>query len=400
MIAGRPGLPVTRIENRATTRISRRDFLRCYGATALLAATPGLAHARFFSGSTAFDDYRALVCVFLVGGNDSFNMLVPRGDAEYRAYASSRQTLAVPRRGLLPVSAPGSGRRRFGMHFAMKSLWRHVEAGSAAFLANVGPLVEPTTRDDYFNASVALPPYLFSHDARRLPRHSTELPRSSQPGWPDGVVSLIRDSIAGQRVAAAQAGGMAASVTGKHSRLALSTVFPRSQLGRHLQAVARFIAARDEFAMPRQLFLVAVGGFDSHDRQPDIQPRLLADVSDSLSAFYAATVELGVADRVTTFTQSDFGRTLTSNGSGSDHAWGGNQVVLGGSVLGGRIYGSYPDLYTGSPQDVGGGRFIPSTSADQYAATLARWFGVADAELSILAPNLRNFTVRDLGFLA
>lgn len=149
-----------------------------------------------------------------------------------------------------------------------------------------------------------------------------------------------------------------------------------------------------------QVFFVATGGFDSHDNQNQDQPGLLADVSESLAAFYNASVELGVSGSVTTFTQSDFGRTLTSNGDGTDHAWGGNQVVLGDGVLGGQLFGTYPELQIGGPEDVGGGRFIPSTSADQYAATLSRWFGIPDSELDSVAPNLANFAVRDLGFLA
>ena len=179
----------------------------------------------------------------------------------------------------------------------------------------------------------------------------------------------------------------------------LSTVFPQSQLGIQLDTVARLIAVREQLGMQRQIFFVAAGGFDSHDNQNEDQPDLLGGVSEGIKAFYDATVELGVAESVTTFTQSDFGRTLTSNGDGTDHAWGGNQVVVGGSVLGQRIYGDYPLLELGGAEDVGGGRMIPSTSADQYAATLARWFGIDDADLGAVAPHLDNFAVRDLGFL-
>lgn len=179
----------------------------------------------------------------------------------------------------------------------------------------------------------------------------------------------------------------------------LNTVFPLSQLGIQLQTVARLIAVRDQLSMQRQVFFVAAGGFDSHDNQNADQPGLLGDVSDSLKAFYDATVELGISQSVTTFTQSDFGRTLTSNGDGTDHAWGGNQIVLGDSVLGQNIYGSYPLLELGGSEDVGGGRMIPSTSADQYAATLAQWFGIPDIDLDAVAPNLANFAQRDLGFM-
>ena len=152
--------------------------------------------------------------------------------------------------------------------------------------------------------------------------------------------------------------------------------------------------------MQRQIFFVAAGGFDSHDNQNQDQPGLLSDVSDSMAAFYNATVELGIADSVTAFTQSDFGRTLTSNGDGTDHAWGGNQLVIGGAVNGQDVYGSYPVLEIGGDEDVGGGRMIPSTSADQYAATLARWFGIEDVDLDLVAPNIDNFAQRSLGFMA
>jgi uncharacterized protein (DUF1501 family) len=151
--------------------------------------------------------------------------------------------------------------------------------------------------------------------------------------------------------------------------------------------------------MQRQVFFVATGGFDSHDNQNDDQPGLLAGISEAIAAFYAATLEIGVANDVTTFTQSDFGRTLTSNGDGTDHAWGGNQMIVGGSVRGRDLYGSYPLLQIGGADDVGGGRLIPTTAADQYAATLARWFGISDMDLDIVAPNIDNFVTRDLGFM-
>ncbi len=162
------------------------------------------------------------------------------------------------------------------------------------------------------------------------------------------------------------------------------------------------IRQRSMLSMSRQIFFVSTGGFDSHDNQNTDQPNLLSNVSDSMQRFYNAMVEIGMQDSVTSFTHSDFGRTLTSNGDGSDHAWGGVQLVVGGGVLGQNIYGQYPLLQvsTSNPLDVGGGRFIPTTSADQYAATLARWFGVADADLHLVAPNINNFPLRNLGFLA
>jgi uncharacterized protein (DUF1501 family) len=159
------------------------------------------------------------------------------------------------------------------------------------------------------------------------------------------------------------------------------------------------IAVRESLGMSRQVFFVATGGFDTHDDQLQDQPGLLGNVSASLEAFHAATVELGVAERVTAFTQSDFGRTLTSNGDGSDHAWGGVQLVVGGAVKGRTLYGRYPELTINGADDVGGGRMIPAVSSDQYAATLAKWFGVPDADLAKIAPSIGNFAERDLGFL-
>ena len=178
-----------------------------------------------------------------------------------------------------------------------------------------------------------------------------------------------------------------------------NTQFPASQLGQQLSTVAKLIDARASLGMQRQIFFVATGGFDSHDNQNEDQPGLLGGVSEAMTAFYDATAEMGVADQVTSFTQSDFGRTLTSNGDGSDHAWGGVQLVMGDAVLG-DMYGSYPLLQLGGPDDVGNsGRMIPTTSADQYSATLARWFGIDDADLGLVAPSIDNFQQRNLGFL-
>jgi uncharacterized protein (DUF1501 family) len=169
-------------------------------------------------------------------------------------------------------------------------------------------------------------------------------------------------------------------------------------LGNQLKTVAEMIAVQDELQMERQIFFVATGGFDTHDDQVQNQPGLLGGISDAIAAFYDATFEIGMADSVTTFTQSDFARTLTSNGDGTDHAWGGIQMVVGDAIQGRDMYGIYPDLALGSDDDVGGGRMIPTTSSDQYAATLARWFGVEDLDISMVAPNIGNFAVQDLGF--
>jgi uncharacterized protein (DUF1501 family) len=454
-------------------KFDRREFLRRGMAATALAATPGMAYTQMAGGSAAFADYRALVCVFLHGGNDSYNMLVPRSTAEYNAYAASRQNLAIPRVDLLPISPasmPGSpGNEPFGLHPAMAGLQTLFESGQAAFVSNVGPLIEPTTLDQYQNKSVLLPPQLFSHNDQQDQWASLKGRNTSKTGWGGRMADLIRDEVPNQQMAinaslhgsnlfqsadqtfpyVMGAGGpeefqwlgwwlqdqqnmhrmrfeaivdaqynsvyergyaeiqrraidAAATVTAALTTpeaQAVTTPFPATELGTQLQTVAKIIAARTFLQMQRQIFFVGMGGFDTHDNQVTVQPRLLMDISDALAAFYAATVDAGVANSVTTFTQSDFGRTLTSNGDGTDHAWAGNQVVIGDAVNGREIYGDYPVLEIGSSEDVGGGRMIPSTSADQYAATLAKWFGIPDVDLEIVAPSLSNFAQRDLGFM-
>ena len=453
--------------------IDRREFLRRGVAAAALAATPGAAYTQMGGGSGAFDDYRALVCVFLHGGNDSFNMLVPRSVAEYNAYAASRQNLAILRDDLLPinpVSQPGTpGNEPFGLHPTMGGLQTLFATGRAAFVSNVGPLIEPTSLDQYRNKSVLLPPQLFSHNDQQDQWASLRGRSTSKTGWAGRMADLIRNDVPNQQMAinaslhgsnlfqsadqtfpyVMGAGGpeqfqwlgwwsqdqqirhraafeaivdaqydsiyergfaeiqrraidAAATVTAAMATPeaeAVTTPFPATELGAQLQTVARIIAARNYLQMQRQVFFVGMGGFDTHDNQETVQPRLLMEISDALAAFYTATVDVGVENNVSTFTQSDFGRTLTSNGDGTDHAWAGNQVVVGGAVNGRDIYGSYPVLEIGNTEDVGGGRMIPSTSADQYAATLAKWFGIADIDLEIVAPNLSNFAQRDLGFM-
>ena len=454
------------------SKMNRRDFIACSGAAAAtFAATPGVAFAQAVGMPAAFTDYRALVCVFMFGGNDSFNMLVPRSNAEYNVYQQSRQNLAVAQQDLLAINPIVSDGVDYGLHPAMSGLRGLFDNGAAAFVNNVGPLIEPTTKDQFFNGSVALPPQLFSHNDQQDQWQSLKGNTQSATGWAGRMADLIRMNVTDQqmatnaslfgsnllqsadetvayvmgptgpidfigfsnsgdpadpgwlqreafrRVVEAQYGSVyergfadvqqraIAAVDTVNTAIndptlpAINTVFPQSQLGTQMRTVAQLINARDNLQMNRQVFFVATGGFDSHDNQNDDQPGLLGGISEAMTAFYNAMVELGVSDQVTQFTQSDFGRTLTSNGDGTDHAWGGNQIIVGDAVLGQRLYGNYPLLQIGGDEDVGGGRFIPSTSADQYAATLAKWWGIEDADLGVVAPHLNNFSVRDLGFM-
>lgn len=446
-------------------RIDRRDFLKIGATTAAFSACPGAAFSQGISTLAPFSDYRALVCVFLFGGNDSFNMVVPRSNAEYNVYATSRQNLAIDQGDLLAINPLTTDGADYGLHPSMGGVKSLFDLERLAIISNVGPLIEPTTKDQFQNNTVLMPPQLFSHNDQQDQWQSLKGRTQSNTGWAGRVADLIRTNVVDQQMATntslfgnvlfqsaddtvayvmgasgpVRFEGFDGNVFSQEQRLAfesiinanyssiyergfaeiqqravaasdlvsnaiaeapvLSTEFPASQLGTQLHTVAQLIAVRDQLQMQRQVFFVAAGGFDSHDNQNLDQPGLLGDISDALAAFYEATVEINAAEKVTTFTQSDFGRTLTSNGDGTDHAWGGNQLVLGGAVAGGDMYGSFPLLEIDGPDDVTGGRMIPTTSADQYAATLARWFGIEDAELDIVAPNIGNFAVRNLGFL-
>ncbi|MGD9598783.1 MAG: DUF1501 domain-containing protein [Steroidobacteraceae bacterium] len=464
-------------------RMQRRRLLQIAaagGAAWAFGRLPDAVYAQAVSAYARFADYKALVCIFLFGGNDSWNMVVPRSAAEYAAYQQSRQNLAVAQADLLPITpvTPLPNGAQLGLHPAMPGLAALFEQDAAcAVVANVGPLITPTSLAQYEAKSVALPPQLFSHNDQQDQWQTLRGRATSNTGWagriadalgtqtgpavplnislsgqslyqagdstssyvigPTGPVnyfgldgsdalSVARkasvETVAGaaygtiyergfaqvrqRALHSAQAVNAALATVRTPNAAPFATVFPASPLGTQLQTVAEMIAVRGTLEASRQIFFVATGGFDSHDDQMQDQPGLLANLSACLAAFHRATVEMGVAQSVTAFTQSDFGRTLTSNGDGTDHAWGGVQLVAGGAVRGRDVYGGYPVLRIGATlgadgaDDVGGGRFIPTTSSDQYAATLARWFGVADADLALIAPAIDHFAQRDLGFMA
>jgi uncharacterized protein (DUF1501 family) len=444
-------------------RFNRRRFLAS-------AAAGGLAYAFGGNSNAAAADYKALICVFLFGGNDSFNMVVPRTDAEYAVYATARRNLAIAQSTLLPIGA------LHGLHPSMNdvaTLFTQDEV--CAVIANVGPLIEPTTKDQYEAKATRLPPQLFSHNDQQDQWHALKGEATLKSGWGGRIADVLTAATAptplnqslamnlslfGQTLFQAGVASVPYTMgeTGPVSFFGLdgmdpytlarraafenilrashatvyeraysdvqqrallgaarinsalatvrtpntapfTTAFPATSLGQQLKTVAELIAVRDRLEVSRQIFFVATGGFDTHDAQTADQPGLLGNLSRCLAAFYRATVEMSVASSVTAFTQSDFGRTLTSNGDGTDHGWGGNQLVIGGSVAGGTLYGSYPLLQIGGPDDVGAGRMIPGLSSDQYAATLARWFGVPATQLATIAPHIGNFTQADLGFM-
>ncbi|HXP78993.1 MAG TPA: DUF1501 domain-containing protein [Verrucomicrobiae bacterium] len=448
------------------TRHTRRDMLRlacCSAAGASLVS--GLSKLGLVSAlAQGTTDYKALVCIFMFGGNDSNNMLVPT-DSRYTQYLQARSVLALPQSQLLPLQM--NGQSIYGLHPNMPEMQGYFNSQkSLAIIANVGTLVQPTTQATY-RAFQNLPENLFSHSDQQDQWQSAQLagipvsgwagkvadnvqtlnaaaqfppilsisgspvfctgistrPFSMDPGQPPGLDGFDPSAASQARYAATQQlltfdSGLsmvqaANSVTGQAVKFAqvlsdalknippLQTLFPGSYLGQQLQQVAQVISARSALGVQRQIFFCAVGGFDTHADQLPQQVQLLSDVSKSMSSFYQATQELGVANQVTTFSLSEFSRTLEPGSSGgSDHAWGAHQLILGGAVKGNAIYGTFPTLALGGPNDADqNGRWIPTTALDQYAATLATWFGVSAANLPSIFPNLVNFSTGNLGFL-
>lgn len=448
---------------RGTTRRQFGTTCAAMMSTGLTSTLMQLQLTRSALAQTAAGDYRALVCLFLDGGNDSFNMLVPHDQAEYDDYASIRgsqanQGLALAREQTLPITGPDG--RTLALHPAMQSIQELYTQGKVAFVANVGSLVQPTNLAD-FQSESNLPLGLFSH--ADLTRHwQTSVPQSRNvlKGWGGRMADILtdpsnRDATISMNIALNQlntfqaakyanpyvvsAGGAterdgyfgnwapdlifyrahqdmlqrprtnlleqtytqltdnainaAALYNQATSGLTLETNFPGSYLANDLERVARTIAAREQLGHTKQIFFLSYGGWDHHGGLIGPHGYMLGQVSDALSAFYQSTVELGVADQVVTFTASDFGRTLAGNGQGSDHGWGGNQLVMGGAVQGGAIFGEYPrSLAQDNPLDVGRGRLIPTMSVDQYAAELAMWMGISnDGELETVLPNIRTF---------
>lgn len=466
----------------------RRDFLKMAGGCAALTNTSLLSTIFNLSATNAavaenvsgLTGYKAIVCVFLFGGNDSYNMLSPLTPGEREDYLDARGGVYEPGNGALGLDdttlhaiTDTDTSRTYGIHPSMPDLMPLYEDGKLAFLANVGSLVGPTTMDDYI-AQSNLPLGLFSHaDLQRHWMTSVPQTRSQIDGWAGRMADCIATSTDGISMNIAlnsvnmwQTGGQVvpyiitdsgASEVGWYgqtwtqakifttltddaltraygnlvertfananqnaldsainfntatSAVDLPTVFPNESLANQLKMVAKTIGARNDPAInqTRQIFFVSAGGYDNHDELINNQAENLAEVSQALAAFYQATVDLGVADDVLTFTASDFARTLNSNGRGSDHAWGGNQIVMGGSVNGGKIHGDYPDsLAPGNELDLGRGRLLPTTAVDEMAAEIAMWYGVGnDSNLEYILPNIRNFPsvnsgTRPIGFMA
>ena len=464
---------------------TRRDFLRnsacALGSMALASSIENFSVVHALTPQAA-TDYRALVCVFLNGGNDGNNMFVSLD--QYAAYAAARDAaqLSIPQASFLPVSPVSGG--SYGFHPGMPEMQALFNQGNLAVLCNSGPLVEPLTRTTYQNGTGKKPLQLFSH-SDQVGLYDTAISNSvSQTGWggrladktsvlnggasfPANVsiagVNLFLTGVDTRQLAVADSGTSLANVlvlnnapgattaeinsrTTAFNSLrgfdndfklvkaasdirsssiqtdnalgtvnpTLATTFPNTTLGRQLKQVALLMKASTDATaginMKRQIFFTQLGGFDTHSAQLSGQGSLLTQVSQAINAFFLATAELGLQNKVTLFTMSDFSRTLQPSGSGaaavgSDHAWGNHHLIVGGAVLGHTLYGTYPNLTPGGPDDTDGGtsprgRWIPTTSVEQYAATLATWYGLSSADLAAVFPLIGRFPTSNLGFLS
>lgn len=442
---------------------TRRDFFRqsACGLSAAAFVSSLDRFARLSAATAPAPDYRALVCLFLFGGNDGNNMVVPYDDyAAYQKVRGTTATLNVSKDDLLPIAAASQG-AKFGLHSALSDLAPLYGAGDLAVLCNVGTLVQPIARGQYL-AGAPRPDSLFSHFDQQTQWQSSISDGASPlaaTGWggrtadvsagANGSASIpmivsvagitlfstgatVRPLVPGSSLAgfsdparyqalrsllsldadrplvAAQSGIVAAGIddiaaldAATAAAPPLQTAFPAGDLGDQLGQIARIISARDALGMKRQIFFASLGSFDTHTDQLATQADLLGQVGAAMKAFHDATIELGVGGSVTTFTLSDFGRTFQpDSGGGSDHAWGSHHLVMGGSVRGGDFFGTYPTLALSGPDDASTeGRWIPTVSVDQYGATLAKWFGVSPEAMPGVFPNLGNFNAADLGFL-
>ncbi len=455
------------------SRLSRREFLKRASALSFAGtATPFALNLASIGSASAqvAGGYRAVVCLFLFGGNDHTNTIIPYDQTEYNEYFNSRPDIALMRNDLAgtataPVASQGG--RSFAFHPSLTSLKGLYASGNLAVVANVGPLIEPTTKTQYQNRSVPLPPKLFSHnDQQSVWQANTAVGEGARLGWggrmgdmlasQNGLPIFTAVSAAGNTVflsgenvlqyqmstsGAINIRGISGSLFGSSSASSLyqqlitrnsshlfedelgnvisrsidsnallsSSLPPASQfitpvpsgnrLASQLNIVARMIFARGSLGTSRQVFFVSQGGFDNHDFLLDRHGGLMQTLDEAIGAFYGWLGEMSMENNVTLFTASDFGRTLTSNGDGSDHGWGAHHFVVGGAVQGGDIYGTFPQVAFGTPEDVRQGNLLPSTSVDQYAATFARWLGVTDTNVPDVIPNIVNFSPRYLDFL-
>lgn len=446
--------------------ISRRKFIgqascAALGSTTLLSTLCNLKYmnaASIANSSTLLgNDYKAMVCILLSGGCDSFNMLIPREQGEYNDYSITRSELAIPINEILALN-----NSNYGVHPSMTGVQNLFNNNKLSFISNIGTLIQKMSKEEVYQNEQLLPLGLFSH-SDQIQQWQTSIPNDrSSIGWGGKLADMMgslnnNDKISlnislsgsnifqtgnnsveytvdriegstslygyernpGDAFTLARKNGVdnmldahyadifektyidmiktsrdadAEFSTAIESAPQFNTVFSANEFSDALRMIAQTIAVREQLGMKRQIFFVEYGGWDHHDELLNNQAEMLLYLSDGMNEFNTAMEQLNISDCVTSFVSSEFGRTLSSNGNGTDHAWGGNVMVMGGPVNGGQIFGQYPSLALGSELELGGGGLLlPTTSVDEYFAELALWFGVAPTDLDIIFPNIGNF---------
>jgi uncharacterized protein (DUF1501 family) len=444
----------------------RRNFLKLSAKLAALGVGSlglGLGRTRVFASeaesTNGLTDYKALVCIYLFGGNDGNNTIVPVDTTNYTAYQNLRGSLALSGTSLLPAIADAQG-NPYALHYGLAELNPFYNSGSLAFVLNMGQLDQPLTRAEYL-AGAAAPTNLFSHSDQTVQAQTgTSKPNGS--GWGGRLLDCcgVTDSLAAVSMSSPALflqgfqvsgnvipAGLGLSLTGmnfwpqneaqtrrqavnqvlmldggntvrKAANKAMADglqlaetlktansgpdgnlVFPGTSIGNQLKDVAKLIKSRAALGPGRQVFFCSMDGFDLHSSQDWTHWSLLSQLAPALAAFQKTMEDSLLGNQVTAFTQSEFGRTLQPSGSGSDHAWGGHQMVLGGAVKGG-VYGALPTLALGGPDDANNrGVWIPKISTQQFGATLGKWFGATPGDLYAAFPSLEKFASTDVGFM-
>ena len=466
------------------SHLTRRGLLKSTAALALQRVSIPMATSLGLMADAAAqsaNDYKALVCIFLYGANDHYNTVIPYDVPTHTNYYNIRKGtptagtvydgIAIGRNSLsaTALSTALSDGRQMALNPEMSALKTLFENKRASILMNVGPLVVPTSRIQYDNKSVPLPPKLFSHNDQQAYWQSSFQTEGGAKGWGGRAADLLMSNnskstltcisingnalfLSGQNAISYQMSSTGATTVnaikgkslfgsancatalqtlitqqsslpmasdyttvtkraldtydgivtaiGATASASMNALFPSSAtntLSAQLKMVARMIEQQATFGMKRQVFMVGMGGFDLHDFLPNQHPALLQKLSNAMKEFDDAMTSLGKGSQVTSFTASDFGRTLTSNGDGSDHGWGSHHFVMGGAVNGGKFLGAAPEIGLTHNQQVGSGRLIPSTAVDQLGAELAVWFGVSATDVKTVLPNARNFDLYKLG---
>ncbi len=456
------------------TNIDRRKFIKL-GLSALAASGCLNFHKQLFAEDSSlvltkkrksFNDFKALVCIYLAGGCDGFNLLLPADGSAYDTYKSVRQGMALEKNQILGLTPTTSQGFDIGVHYKLPGVKSLFDNQKLAFMANIGNLIQPVTHQEFINNSVPMPDQLFSHNSQEDQWQILSKETRGNPGWGGRMIDLTESSstvptgvnlsgynpwILGKTTSPYKlkssgivtyygmdninstsdmkrkelfskmmdssqfehpfqksyidlhnnSMAIAKKISDAFGNLApITTTIPTgNNFAESLMSVAKMIASQPELNMKRQVFFIRAGGYDTHDSQLTSMETLFKTLDDGITMFQSALNEYGVADRTLSFTASEFGRTLTGNGDGTDHGWGSHLFAFGNPVIGGEIYGTMPVLQVDGPNDSRNGRLIPTLSADQYASSIANWFGFDETERLSLLPNLNNFTNKMIPFL-